>query len=181
MDNSINPVRPRSLPDLPPEILDMILPQLRVHDLTTYCIRVNKAWYCQFIDRIWHTINLSELSDYYPASLGKTTNQPKRNSWARFAHSYGSPKQDVTTSAFYAASTTTDVATPDMDPRYRPSLARNLHRIRILKVQRHYEYFLTIFGQAILQSQTERLITDPEAPTRVELPNLEELYVQFYD
>ncbi|KAG0057345.1 hypothetical protein BGZ83_011588 [Gryganskiella cystojenkinii] len=52
------PSPPRTMLDLPPEILQLILRDLSKHDLTV-CVRVNKAWYNWFIDNLWHMIDLT--------------------------------------------------------------------------------------------------------------------------
>lgn len=49
--------KPFGLFHLPREILEVVISFLSKHDLTV-CVRVNKAWYEQFIDRIWHTVKI---------------------------------------------------------------------------------------------------------------------------
>ncbi|KAG0046735.1 hypothetical protein BGZ83_008085, partial [Gryganskiella cystojenkinii] len=62
MKHQLNEVRssPPSLFDLPPEILCLIISRLSVYD-ATICIRVNKYWHSQFIDRVYHTVDINNI------------------------------------------------------------------------------------------------------------------------
>ncbi|GJJ72659.1 hypothetical protein EMPS_05017 [Entomortierella parvispora] len=112
-----------SLLELPSEIICQIPPLLSSHDLSV-CVRVNKAWHQAFMDSLWHTVKLRDVSRH----------SVERPVFDRINALYG---QHLESHNDKSGSEDT-VAT-------RSPFLQNLHRIRVIKVQ--YTNFLNLFWE----------------------------------
>jgi len=112
----MNNKRVPSLLELPPEILSEITSLLSTNDLSV-CVRISKSWHHAFQDSLWHTVELKDASCY----------DAKRPVFDRIKSLYG----------------------PHLVIRGKETVAskspflRNLHRVRVIKVQ--YTSFLNLF------------------------------------
>ncbi|GJJ72150.1 hypothetical protein EMPS_04507 [Entomortierella parvispora] len=126
-----------TLLELPPEILNQIVPSLSRHDLSI-CVRVTRAWHDAFMDSLWHTVELRD-DNYYSShrpvfDCVKSLHGP---------HLIVPGKEGVVTT--------------------KSPFLRNIHRIRVIKVQ--YTSSLNLFWE--------------QGPTPLEPIPLKELSVEF--
>ncbi|GJJ74539.1 hypothetical protein EMPS_06897 [Entomortierella parvispora] len=122
----------------------MVLGSLCKHDLTV-CVRVNRAWYEQLIDRIWHTVEIQNLFSFH-----------------YFNDAYGPGSTDGPV-----------------------SLARNVHRIRVLKVLYTRTLDAFLLAETTKEAgQEDKEVNDDGQAQIVPKENallIEELFVHFGD
>ncbi|KAG0044034.1 hypothetical protein BGZ83_010731 [Gryganskiella cystojenkinii] len=168
MDTQVNPPPLRSLLDLPPELLTLVLKYLSKHDCTV-CVRVNLDWYNAFIDTIYFTVDI-------------TNHYGSRSAFSRLRKNYSSPRQlstihnpmdgdgeDKNTNYLEPSRSSVDTNKDDNENKDNVvSISRNLHRICVLKVQHASILDLFFFDE------------DQHSEPLSELP-LKELLVQLED